>query len=176
MLNLSEPRWLQSDVCKLTKLKPATLQTWANRRIIMVSNPGRAAARLYSPMDILILVVIRDLTAVGITVSAAVDFAARVVEPRAAEVRAQIIGERALPEGERYRAILSRVDGSIICDVFKNEHYLLLSQLRPQANVHVIVDVDELLFEVLHNLWFWEIEDAEREEELANSRGNRDNA
>lgn len=68
---LAELKYTQPEVLKVTRLKPAVLQTWINRTAIRLSdqNPGIGRRRLYSALDVVKLAVMRRMADLSIDLS-----------------------------------------------------------------------------------------------------------
>lgn len=76
-MNLTEPRFAQPDVLKVTRLKSAVLQTWVNRNAIELSeqNPGSGRRRLYSALDIVKLAIMRRMADLRVELAVAKEIA-----------------------------------------------------------------------------------------------------
>ena len=74
---LDTPRHTQADILPLVGVPASTLQNWANRGVIALSeqNPGKAKRRLYSELDVIKLVTMVELTRFGIGPAVAADMA-----------------------------------------------------------------------------------------------------
>ena len=68
-------QFAQRDVLAVSKLDAATLQTWINRRLLDLGNPGTGKRRLYSALDIVRLAIMQRLTGFGVGVTRARDIA-----------------------------------------------------------------------------------------------------
>ncbi len=70
-LDLQSPRFAQPDVLRVTGLRAPVLQTWVNRGHIRLSeqNPGTGRRRLYSPIDVVKLAIMRRLYDFGIDIT-----------------------------------------------------------------------------------------------------------
>lgn len=65
------PRYTQPEVLKITGLAPAVLQTWINRGAIQLAeqNPGYGRRRLYGPLDVVKLAIMRRMADLNIALS-----------------------------------------------------------------------------------------------------------
>lgn len=74
---LSIHRFTQTDVLAITLLRKDVLQTWMNRKVIALGdqNPGTGRRRLYSPLDIVKLALMRRVADLGMALSIGVDLA-----------------------------------------------------------------------------------------------------
>ena len=81
MLDTSEdrnqPRFTQPEVLRATGLKPATLQTWANRGLVQPANPapGTGQRRMYSALQVFEIAVMAKLVTFGVAASRAATMA-----------------------------------------------------------------------------------------------------
>lgn len=77
-MDLKEPQFTNSEVLEATGLDAATLQTWANRRIVVPASehPGRSyghgGRRLYSGEDVIWLALVKHITDFGLPIGTAV--------------------------------------------------------------------------------------------------------
>ncbi len=76
-LDLTEPRFNQAAACKITGLRPATIQTRVNRGQIKLvqQHPGRQAKRLFSALDLIKLDFIEQMSRQKFSSGAASDIA-----------------------------------------------------------------------------------------------------
>lgn len=76
-IDLTTPRYSQPEVLRVTRLKPAVLQTWMNRQVIELTeqNPGYGKRRLYSALDVVKLAVMRRIADLRIDLSIAKEIA-----------------------------------------------------------------------------------------------------
>lgn len=60
---LAIPKYTRPEVLRVTGLRPDVLQTWVNRRVIALpeQNPGSGRRRLYSPLDVVKLAIMRRM-------------------------------------------------------------------------------------------------------------------
>ncbi len=70
----------QRDVLTVSDLDAPTLQTWINRRLLDLGNPGTGKQRLYSALDIVRLAIMQRLTGFGVGVTRARDIAVEVTD------------------------------------------------------------------------------------------------
>lgn len=63
MEDLHTPRFTQPEVLRVTKVKPVLLQTWLARGALVLTqqHPGSGRRRLYSPLDVVRVAVMRRL-------------------------------------------------------------------------------------------------------------------
>jgi DNA-binding transcriptional MerR regulator len=69
--SLTTPLYTQPVVLAVTGLKPAQLQTWVNREVVLLceQNPGYGRRRLYSALDIIKFAIMRRLAGLQIDLS-----------------------------------------------------------------------------------------------------------
>lgn len=74
---MKTPRYTGPEVLKVTLLKPETLQTWVNRKVVTLAeqNPGRGKRRLYSASDVVKLAIMRRCDDLKIALSTSTDLA-----------------------------------------------------------------------------------------------------
>lgn len=74
---LQTPQFTQPEVLKVTRLKPAVLQTWVNRNAIELAeqNPGTGRRRLYSALDVVKLALMRRVADLQMDLSVAREIA-----------------------------------------------------------------------------------------------------
>ena len=81
-MDLDQPIFNSADVVAATGMQPATLQAWANRGILRVSdsqrNPGPGQRRLYSALDIARITATQALIGLGVSAATAAQIAWRV--------------------------------------------------------------------------------------------------
>jgi DNA-binding transcriptional MerR regulator len=74
-MNLDQSLFENTDVTAATGLSPSTIQTWANRGILMLSkqqrNPGPGQKRMYTSLDIVRIAVTQSLIDYGLKASTA---------------------------------------------------------------------------------------------------------
>lgn len=72
-MDLNTPKFTQPDVLRVTRVKPAVLQTWTNRKAIelAVQNPGTGKPRLYTALDIVKVAIMRRLSDLRVDLSVA---------------------------------------------------------------------------------------------------------
>ena len=75
--HLTTHRFTQGDVLAVTRLRKDVLQTWMNRGVIALGdqNPGTGRRRLYSPLDIVKLALMRRVADLGMALSIGLDLA-----------------------------------------------------------------------------------------------------
>lgn len=80
-LDINLPQFTQSEVVLVLNVQPTTLQNWANRGLIQLSEsrPGRSQRRLYSASDVVKVKVMLELTSLGVSAGYAKDFADHIV-------------------------------------------------------------------------------------------------
>lgn len=68
---LTESKFTQPEVLKVTRLKPSVLQTWMNRGAIALTdqNPGTGRRRLYSACDVVKLAIMRRMADLSVDLS-----------------------------------------------------------------------------------------------------------
>ena len=74
---LTTPLYAQPEVLRVTRLKPAVLQTWVNRGTpkLTEQNPGRGRTRLYSRLDTVKLAIMRRLSDLRVDLAVAREIA-----------------------------------------------------------------------------------------------------
>lgn len=77
LATLTFERFTQADVLRVTRLRERVLQTWVNRGVIAVGrqNPGTGRRRLYSPLDIVKLALMRRVADLGLELGVGRDLA-----------------------------------------------------------------------------------------------------
>lgn len=169
---IDHPTHTQRTVRRVTTLSPATLQNWANRHVIKLSdqNPGKSRKRMYSMLDMVRLVTMAHLTEMGISAKLASDFADEVAVPYAKrlnnlEIDAKKDGNRDRLIGQFGTATFYRQNGewkySAGWGVRAMAALTMAEGLSPDI-VHLHVKVHQIYWFVRHRLLEIEIEDTDR--------------
>lgn len=147
----------QRLVVKVTGIPAGTLQNWANRGIVKLSvqNPGRQRRRFYSPLDMMKILALFELTRVGLTTARAAEFADTIVLREAQRIAEEIArgstsgGKAAMGNG--CRATFFYQDGELQVNVANNvkAHMLnaIASGLR-QSLVTIELNVSNIVYHV----------------------------
>jgi len=111
-MDLDQPIFDNSDVVAATGAQPATLQSWASRGILRLSdpqrNPGPSHRRLYSALDISRITATQTLIGLGVSAATAAQIAWRTEhEPQRAA-----IWRSALEQAARHICILVSESGA----------------------------------------------------------------
>lgn len=166
---LDQPAYTQAVVCRVTNLPPTTLQNWANRHLIKLSeqNPGKSQKRLYSTLDMVKLLTMQLLTKTGISANMASDFAHEIAVPHARKLYE--LGSKEDGDILRYKSDLA--DAIFYLDGENWKYYIdtdkgfalraMADALRPNL-VQLKVKVSQIYFAIGDRLLDIEIEDRKR--------------
>ena len=82
ILDLTAARFTQQEVIRVTGVQAVTLQTWVNRKLITqaAGNPGAGQRRLYSPVAVIAIRLMIELSAYNVAPSAAQRFIDWIIE------------------------------------------------------------------------------------------------
>lgn len=102
--DLHTPRFTQTEALAVSGLTAPTLQTWVNREHVTLSdqNPGRGRRRVYSPLDVVKLAIMRRLFDFGVDITYIKELAEDVAET---------LAERGEIEWHRYSMIRPKQPG-----------------------------------------------------------------
>ena len=129
------PQFVQADVVAVTGVVPATLQNWANRKLIVLSqqlHPGKASRRLYSAVDVVKVQAMVYLTGLGVSAAYASQIAERVIGLQFFEFRDYIANGADIAIGpfEQRTITIYSEGGQYYCLVSGNDLYFWVNDLH----------------------------------------------
>ena len=168
--NLDATLYPQQVVLKVTGLTAGTLQNWANRRIVKLSvqNPGRQARRLYSPLDMMKLLTVAELSRFGVSAAKAAEFAETVVlaeaDRQARDCERMKQGDYSGELGNACHATFYFDEGELKCDVTtsaKKAMFLAILHGAKNTLVKMEVNVSNIVYVVKQRLLMIEMDDCD---------------
>lgn len=129
-LDLTTPRFAQSEVLQVTGLAPGLLQGWVNRGHVALSqqNPGTGRSRLYSPLDVVKLAIIARLSRFAIPITYSNELAKYVVNQ---------LEEKGGVTWELYSALGGELDKSVWRELGPTEEMRLALSIGDLHNIRV---------------------------------------
>jgi len=100
---LHDPEFVHSDACMITDMPEATLQNWANRKLLSgLEGGGKGSRRMYGPLHLASITFARELIAIGFETGLALSVAMGVYMALLKRMKAALKAGKTATECESY--------------------------------------------------------------------------